>query len=169
MMTTTTATATATTDTPVTTPAVAAPPGPATVKPPAVKDAGAGPAVLPAVDDGGRRPAPLPLVDKLRLNLSALGVDGGAPDFGEQLCRLSRDNHPYDFEFSAQGDLIVIMPSGWDTGANEQAAAAKLGAWQDENGGLSFPPTVMFNLPSGARYMPDASWITQERYDALRA
>ena len=81
----------------------------------------------------------------------ALGVDDSAPDFGERLCQLSRDNHPYDFEFSAQGELIVIMPSGWDTGANEQAAAAKLGAWQDENGGLSFPPTVMFNLPSGAR------------------
>ena len=165
-----TTTTTATTDTPVTTPAVAAPPpGPAPVKLPAVKDADAGPAVFPAVDDGGGRPAPLPLVGRLRLNLSALGVDGSAPDFGEQLCQLSRDNHPYDFEFSAQGELIVIMPSGWDTGANEQAACARLGIWQDENGGLSFPPTVMFNLPRGARYMPDASWITQERYDALRA
>ena len=27
----------------------------------------------------------------------------------------------------------------------------------------------MFNLPSGARYMPDASWITQERYELLLA
>ena len=25
----------------------------------------------------------------------------------------------------------------------------------------------MFNLPGGARYMPDASWITQERYELL--
>ena len=120
----------------------------------------------PAPADGA---TPFPLVGRLRLNLSALGVDGSAPDFGEQLCRLSHDNHPYDFEFSAQGELIVIMPSGWDTGANEQEPGADLKLWQRAHGGLSFPPTVMFNLPGGARYMPDASWISQERFDALLA
>ena len=170
MTTTTTRTETATTDTPVTTPAVAAPPpGSAPGKPTVVKDPDAGPAVFPAVDDGAGRPAPLPLVGKLRLNLSALGVDGSAPDFGEQLCQLSRDNYPYDFEFSAQGELVIMPPSGWETGFNEGKASAKVEAWQDDNGGASFPPTVMFNLPSGARYMPDASWITQERYEVLRA
>ena len=157
-MTTTATTTTTTTDTPVTTPAATA------VKPPA-----AVPAVFPATDDGGDRPAPFPLVSRLRLNLSALGVDGSAPDFGEQLCQLTSDNHPYDFEFSAQGELIVIMPSGWDTGANEQEPGTELNIWRRAHGGLSFPPTVMFNLPGGARYMPDASWITQERYDALLA
>ena len=136
-------------------------PAPAFVKP---DIAAAGEPPAPADDL-----APFPLVGRLRLNLSALGVDGSAPDFGEQLCRLSRDNHPYDFEFSAQGELIVIMPSGWDTGANEQAAGTDLSIWRRDYGGLSFSPTVMFNLPSGARYMPDASWISQERYDALRA
>ena len=148
----------------MTTTATATAPAATDVKPPA-----AVPAVLPAPDDGGERPAPFPLVARLRLNLSALGVDGNAPDFGEQLCLLSRDNHPYDFEFSAQGELIVIMPSGWDTGANEQEPGTELNIWRRAHGGLSFPPTVMFNLPSGARYMPDASWITQERYDALLA
>ena len=112
---------------------------------------------------------PLPLVGRLKLDLSALGVDGGAPDFGERLCRLSRDNEPYDFEFSAQGELIVMPPSGWETGFNEGKVSAKVEVWQDDNDGASFPPTVMFNLPSGARYMPDASWITQERYERLRA
>ena len=114
-------------------------------------------------------PPPFPLAGSLRLNLSALGVDSSAPDFGEQLCRLTSDNHPYDFEFSAQGELIVIMPSGWDTGANEQEPGTELNIWRRAHGGLSFPPTVMFNLPGGARYMPDAAWITQERYDALLA
>ena len=47
---------------------------------------------------------------ELRLNLKALGVDGRAPDFGERLCQLSRDNEPYDFQFSAQGELIVMAP-----------------------------------------------------------
>lgn len=108
-----------------------------------------------------------PLVGRLRLNLSALGIDAGASDFGERLCRLSADNEPYDFEISAKGELIVMPPSGWESGANEQAASSRVAIWQDDNGGLSFPPTVMFNLPSGARYIPDASWITQERYEHL--
>ena len=143
---------------------------PPSVEPPAkpADDATAGaPAAVPT--PAVAAPPPFPLVGSLRLNLSALGVDGSAPDFGEQLCRLSRDNHPYDFEFSAQGELIVIMPSGWDTGANEQEPGTELNIWRRAHGGLSFPPTVMFNLPGGARYMPDASWITQERYDALLA
>ena len=133
---------------------------------PAAKDAGnAGdwPAAPPAV------PPEFPLAARLHLNLSALGVDPTAPDFGERLCQLSQDNHPYDFEISAQGELIVMPPSGWETAANEQAATVRVGVWQDDNGGLSFPPTAMFNLPSGARYMPDASWISQERYEQLRA
>ena len=113
--------------------------------------------------------APLPLVGWLRLNLSALGVDTNAPQLGERLCRLSRDNEPYDFEISAKGELIVVPPSGWDTGVNEQEVNTGVGVWRRENGGASFPPTVLYHLPSGARYMPDASWITQERYDELLA
>ena len=112
---------------------------------------------------------PLPLMGRLHLNLSALGVDPNAPDFGERLCRLSQDNFPYDFEISAPGELIIIPPSDWETGFNVGKVNAKVAVWQDANGGLSFAPTVMFNLPSGARYMPDASWITQERYELLLA
>ena len=119
--------------------------------------------------EGSGAPPDLPLAAPLRLSLSALGIDAGAPDFGERLCRLSADNEPYDFEISAKGELIVMPPSGWETGANEQAASSRVAIWQDDNGGLSFPPTVMFNLPSGARYIPDASWITQERYERLLA
>ena len=130
---------------------------------PTLKTADAAPPVPPA------KPPELPLAGRIYLNLSALGIDPNAPDFGERLCRLSQDNHPYDFEVSAQGELIVMPPSGWETGANEQATTTRVGVWQDDNGGMSFPPTVMFNLPSGARYMPDASWITQERYEQLLA
>ena len=45
---------------------------------------------------------PMASGSELRLNLSALGVDGSAPHFGACLVRLSRDNEPYDFQFSAQ-------------------------------------------------------------------
>ena len=121
---------------------------------------------LPPPDE---KPPDLPLAGRLHLNLSALGVDPNAPDFGERLCQLSQDNVPYDFEISAPGELIIMPPSGWETSANECVTSGSVGNWQDANGGLSFAPTVMFNLPSGARYMPAAAWITQERYEQLLA
>ena len=106
-----------------------------------------------------------PLVGELRLNLAALGVDGAAPDFGERLCQLSTDNEPYQFEFSAKGELIIMAPTGSDSSFGENAVNGTLFNWTDENGGQNYPPTVLFRLASGAEYIPDAAWITQERFD----
>ena len=112
-------------------------------------------------------PPDLPLAGRIHLNLSALGIDLNAPDFGDRLCRLSQDNHPYDFEISAKGELIVMPPSGWESNIGEKGINATLFFWCLEHGGFDASQTVMFRLPSGARYMPDASWITQERYEQL--
>ncbi len=110
---------------------------------------------------------PMAVGSELRLNLNALGVDGSAPDFGERLCQLSRDNEPYDFQFSAQGELIVMAPSGSDSNLGETVINVDLGIWDRNNPGAHFTQTVMFRLPSDAQYMPDAAWITQERFDNL--
>ncbi len=110
---------------------------------------------------------PMAFGSELRLNLKALGVDGRAPNFGEQLCRLSRDNEPYDFQFSAQGELIVMAPSGPLSNRDENPINVDLGMWDRRNPGANFSQTIMFRLPSGAQLMPDAAWITQERFDNL--
>ena len=125
------------------------------------------PATAVPVDSGGT--TALPLVGQLRLNLSALVALPGAPQLGELLCQLSRDNEPYDFEYSADGELIVLPPLGWYDGAFVSGINASLWAWQLDNYGASFSQRVMYYLPNGAHLMPTASWITQERYDALRA
>ena len=39
--------------------------------------------------------------------------------------------------------------------------------WDRNNPGAHFSQTVAFRLPSDAQYMPDAAWITQERFDNL--
>ena len=111
--------------------------------------------------------SPFPLVGRLRLNLFALGVDTNAPDLGERLCRLSRDNEPYNFEISAQGELIVMAPSGPISNLGEQSINATLFNWCQDHPGETFSQTVQFLLPSGAYYMPDAAWIIQERCDRL--
>ena len=126
----------------------------------------AAPPVLPA--DGAGVPAQ-PLVGPLRLNLSALGIDGNAPDFAERLFRMANENEGYRFEYSAQGELIVMPPTGWESNIGENEVNAPLVYWRNDNGGYAASQTVQFRLPGGAVYVPDAAWITQERYDALRA
>lgn len=118
---------------------------------------------------GDKNAAELPLLRELRLNLSALVSLPEAPQLGELLCRLTRDNEPYDFEYSSDGELIVLPPLGWYDGAFVSGINASLWMWQRDNCGASFSQTVMYYLPNGAHLMPTASWITQERYDALRA
>ena len=110
---------------------------------------------------------PMAAGSELRLNLKALGIDGSAPDFGARLCQLSWDNEPYDFQFSAQGELIVMAPYGSDSNLGVNAINADLGIWNLNNRGAHFSQTVAFRLPSDAQYMPDAAWITQERFDNL--
>ena len=110
---------------------------------------------------------PMAIGSELRLNLKALGVDGSAPDFGERLVQLTRDNEPYDFQFSAQGELIVMAPSSSESNLAETVINADLGMWDRNNPGAHFSQTVAFRLPSGAQLMPDAAWITQERFDNL--
>ena len=110
---------------------------------------------------------PMAAGGELRLNLKALGVDGKAADFGARLCQLSRDNEPYDFQFSAEGELIVMAPSGPLSNRGETIINADLGMWGRNHPGAHFSQTVAFRLPSNAQYMPDAAWITQERFDSL--
>ncbi len=113
--------------------------------------------------------AELPLVGELRLNLSALGVNLNVPDFAERFFRMACDNEPYRLEFSADGELIVMPPAGWESNIGENQTNAPLVMWQNENGGYASSQDVLYELVSGAMYMPDAAWITQERFDALRS
>ncbi|MCY4560617.1 MAG: Uma2 family endonuclease [Chloroflexi bacterium] len=110
---------------------------------------------------------PMAFGSELRLNLKALGVDGTAADFGGRLCQLSRDNEPYGFQFSAQGELIVMAPSGPLSNRDETVINADLEMYNRQHPGMCFSQTVAFRLPSNAQYMPDAAWITQERFDNL--
>ena len=116
--------------------------------------------------------APAPVYDEiptgeLRLNLSALGIDGHAPDFDQVLIRLSADNEPYGFEFTTQGELAIIPPMASESGVCKGYLCGELAIWQRANSGVCYWMRCLYRLPGGALLMPNASWITQKRYDAL--
>jgi Uma2 family endonuclease len=71
-------------------------------------------------------------------------------------------------EMTAEGELIVMPPTGGDTGARNFTITLRLGLWTKENGtGRGFDSSTVFVLPDSSRRSPDAAWVLNDRYDAL--
>ena len=87
----------------------------------------------------------------------------------EQFLALSAANRDLKLERSAQGELIVNPPTGWETGKRNFSITGQLYRWYEENENLgkAFDSSTGFILPNGATRSPDASWVSQQRWDAL--
>ena len=81
---------------------------------------------------------------------------------------LCRANPEVKFERTAKGELIVMPPTGGETGNRNIKLSARLENWAELDGsGLAFDSSTMFQLPNGAYRSPDAAWIRVERWEAL--
>jgi Uma2 family endonuclease len=86
----------------------------------------------------------------------------------EQFFELCSANRDMRFERSADGELIIMAPTGGQTGNKNVELAGQLWAWNREMGlGKVFDSSTGFKLPNGADRSPDASWVRLERWDAL--
>ena len=86
----------------------------------------------------------------------------------EQFFQLCQDNRDYRFERTANGDLIVMPPTGSETGRRNAKITAQLELWSSQNNlGVVFDSSSGFKLPNGAERSPDASWVTRQRWEAL--
>ncbi|WP_413163859.1 Uma2 family endonuclease [Capilliphycus salinus ALCB114379] len=86
----------------------------------------------------------------------------------EQFFQLCQNNRDYQFERTVNGELIIMSPTGGDTGNRNIELAYQLQAWSRQNKlGKAFDSSTGFKLPNGAERSPDASWITIERWNTL--
>ena len=87
----------------------------------------------------------------------------------EQFTILATLNRDLQLERSSQGELIVNPPAGWETGERNCSLTGQLYRWYEENENLGkvFDSSAGFTLPNGAIRSPDASWISQNRWEAL--
>jgi Uma2 family endonuclease len=87
----------------------------------------------------------------------------------EQFKVLALANRDLRLERTAQGELIVNPPTGWETGNRNVKISYFLVRWieEEEGSGLPFDSSTGFILPNGATRSPDTSWVSQERWDAL--
>jgi len=82
-----------------------------------------------------------------------------------QLCLANPD---VKFERSAKGELIVMSPTGGESGRRNADIAIDLGLWNRETQlGYTFDSSTCFKLPNGAERSPDAAWVKRSRWDGL--
>ncbi|MGK7897055.1 MAG: Uma2 family endonuclease [Xenococcus sp. (in: cyanobacteria)] len=86
----------------------------------------------------------------------------------EQFFQLCQNNRDLRFERTATRELIIMPPTGSETGARNADLTYQLRAWSRQNKlGKSFDSSTGFKLPCGAERSPDASWVKIERWNAL--
>ena len=86
----------------------------------------------------------------------------------EQFDRLALANETVRLELTPQGELLVMPPTGLETGGSNAALTQQLKNWADRDGtGWVVDSSTLFALPNGARRSPDAAWISAERIASL--
>lgn len=82
-----------------------------------------------------------------------------------EFCGANRDLR---IERTSEGDLIIMPPTGAETGRRNLRLSIRLGAWAERDGaGVGFDSSTGFILPNRAERSPGFAWVRKERWDAL--
>ncbi|MBE9223985.1 Uma2 family endonuclease [Phormidium sp. LEGE 05292] len=86
----------------------------------------------------------------------------------EQFYQLCRANPDVKFERNATGEIIIMSPTGGETGNFNSEINADFVIWNRRTKlGKVFDSSTCFKLPNGADRSPDVAWIQKSRWDAL--
>lgn len=86
----------------------------------------------------------------------------------EQFVRLCQENPDLQLELTAQGELVIMAPTGLETGRRNTTVTQRLANWAEADGsGIVFDSSTLFTLPNGAKRSPDVSWVKRERWEVL--
>ncbi|MEL6944502.1 MAG: Uma2 family endonuclease, partial [Bacteroidota bacterium] len=86
----------------------------------------------------------------------------------EQFFEFCRVNDELRIERDACGNIIIMEPTGGDTGYFNLEVSSELRNWNKENEeGRTFDSSTGFTLPDNSVLSPDATWIELERWKSL--
>lgn len=86
----------------------------------------------------------------------------------EQFFELCQINSDLRLERNAKGDIIVMPPTGGETGNRNTSITGQLYSWTRRDGsGAAFDSSAGFKLPNAADRSPDAAWVSHERLAQL--
>lgn len=86
----------------------------------------------------------------------------------EQFYAFAQLNRDLRLERTAQGDLLIVLPTGGATGERNAEIALQLRLWAKRDGtGTTFDSSTGFRLANNAIRSPDATWVRYTRLAAL--
>ncbi|MCD8488088.1 MAG: Uma2 family endonuclease [Desertifilum sp.] len=86
----------------------------------------------------------------------------------EQFEQLAAANQNLQLELTAKGELIIMPPTGGETGDRNFELDGQLWYWNRQTRlGKAFDSSTGFRLPKGGTRSPDVAWILMERWEAL--
>lgn len=86
----------------------------------------------------------------------------------EQFYELCIHNPDAKFERNANGEIVVMSPTGGETGKRNTDLIGQLWLWNRQTRlGEVFDSSTGYKLPNGANRSPDVSWVKKERWDEL--
>ncbi|HEY9794752.1 MAG TPA: Uma2 family endonuclease [Leptolyngbyaceae cyanobacterium] len=86
----------------------------------------------------------------------------------EQFYHLCMANEEWRMELTAEGELMIMPPTGGESGIRNSDLNADLVIWNRQTRlGFVFDSSTIFQLPNGAKRSPDVSWVIRERWEAL--
>jgi Uma2 family endonuclease len=86
----------------------------------------------------------------------------------EQFYQLCIANEPWQLELTQTGELIIMPPTGGESGIRNSDITTDLSIWNRQTKlGKVFDSSTEFKLPSGAYRCPDAAWVKLARWEAL--
>ncbi|GAB1538270.1 hypothetical protein NUACC21_09280 [Scytonema sp. NUACC21] len=102
------------------------------------------------------------------MNVITLQIKPAIELTDEQFYLLCRKNPDIKFERNANGELIIMSPTGGETGNFNSEINADFVFWNRQTKrGKVFDSSTAFKLPNGADRSPDVSWVKQDRWEAL--
>ena len=86
----------------------------------------------------------------------------------EQFLQLCSDNRDLRMELTAQKELVIMPPVGYERGQRESILLYRLTDWALKDGtGRVCSSSGGYRLPNGAIRGPDASWVRRDRLAAF--
>ena len=86
----------------------------------------------------------------------------------EEFYELCQNNRDLKFERNAQGEIIIMSPTGGGTGKRNFEINLQLGKWNEQKQlGICFDSSTGFKLPNSADRSPDVAWIPLKKWRNL--
>jgi Uma2 family endonuclease len=86
----------------------------------------------------------------------------------EQFYQLCQANQELQFELTANGELIIMPPTGGETGKRNSDLITDLVIWNRQTKlGVVFNSSTGFQLSNGAKRSPDVAWIPISKWNSL--